>query len=145
MDILHELNKFIRRNNTSGSEPEDIIPLDVLLRQPGDNNLSLPQLEGGVHFVKSIPEVVALLVAYTAVIVLSFIGNSLVGHSFEYFYMKSSNSALSKKREPNWLPLQKRYPKGSNFFADGKKSQANAKLAPKRMERDSLWQLSPTF
>ncbi len=83
MDILHELDKFIRRNNTSGSGPEDIIPLDVLLRQPGDNNLSVPQVEGGIHFVKSVPEVVALLVAYTAVIVLSFIGNSLVRHSFK--------------------------------------------------------------
>ncbi len=89
MDILNELDKFIRRNNTSGSGPEDIIPLDVLLRQPGDNNLSVHQVEGSIHFVKSIPEVVTLLVAYTAVIVLSFIGNSLVCDSFKIIIQPS--------------------------------------------------------
>ena len=81
MDILNELDKFISRSNESGSEPDDVIPLDVLLRRPGGSNLTALEVERGVHFVKSVPEVVALLVAYTAVIVLSFIGNSLVRYN----------------------------------------------------------------
>ena len=75
MDFLNKLDKFISRDNES-STGNDVIPLDVLLRQPDGNNVT--SIEVGAQFVRSIPEVVAILVAYSIVIILSLFGNSLV-------------------------------------------------------------------
>ena len=58
----------------------DVIPLDVLLRQPDGNNVT--SIEVGGQFVRSIPEVVAILAAYSIVIILSLFGNSLVSRNY---------------------------------------------------------------
>ena len=77
MDLLNELDKLISRNNESSTGNSDFqIPLDVLLRQPDGNNVT--SIEVGGQFVRSVPEVVAILVAYSIVIILSLFGNSLV-------------------------------------------------------------------
>ena len=76
MDLLNELDKLISRDNDTSIGNSDVIPLDVLLRQPDGNNVT--SLEVGGQFVRSVPEVVAILVAYSIVIVLSLFGNSLV-------------------------------------------------------------------
>ena len=75
MDLLDELDKLISRDNES-TTGNDVIPLDVLLRQPNGNNVTSIEVAG--QFVRSIPEVVAILVAYSIVIILSLFGNSLV-------------------------------------------------------------------
>ena len=79
MDLLNELDKLISRDNES-STGNDVIPLDVLLRQPDGNNVT--SIEVGGQFVRSIPEVVAILVAYSIVIILSLFGNSLVCRNY---------------------------------------------------------------
>ena len=78
MDLLNELDKLISRDNES-SAGNGVIPLDVLLRKPDGNNVT--SIEVGGQFVRSIPEVVAILVAYSIVIILSLFGNSLVSIS----------------------------------------------------------------
>ena len=73
MDLLDELDKLISRNNET-SRTDDVIPLDVLLRDTGN----VTSVQVGGRFVRSIPEVVAILVAYSVVIILSLCGNTLV-------------------------------------------------------------------
>ena len=82
MDLLNELDKLISRDNGS-STGNDVIPLDVLFRQPDGNNVT--SIEVGGQFVRSIPEVVAILVAYSTVIILSLFGNSLVSMRLNIF------------------------------------------------------------
>ena len=78
MALVNELDRLISRDNES-STGNDVIPLGVLLRKPDRNNVT--SIEVGGQFVRSIPEVVAILVAYSIVIILSLFGNSLVSMS----------------------------------------------------------------
>ena len=66
----------------------------MLLRQPDGNNVT--SIEVGGQFVRSIPEVVAILVAYSIVIILSLFGNSLVSMQLNIFFLHD-NGALYHK------------------------------------------------
>ena len=75
MDWVHELNRIINKqaNNTTS---EFTIPLEVLLKQSGHGNSS----DGHAQILKSIPELLGLLISYTAVILCALFGNSMVCH-----------------------------------------------------------------
>ena len=104
MDLLNELDKLINRNNESNMGSDDIIPLNVLLRQPEWNNVT--SIEVGGQFVRSVPEVVAILVAYSIVIILSLFGNSLVS-TFGSFYRRYILTIFSLQY---FKPLESKYP-----------------------------------
>ncbi len=76
MDLVEAIDQLLGgsdKNNTN----DDIIPLDALLRPP--ENYSGDSIFGfASNIVKTVPEVVALIIAYSLVILCSLLGNSLV-------------------------------------------------------------------
>ncbi len=105
MDLLNELDKLISRDNDSVSSSDGVIPLDVLLRQPPQGS-NVTSLEAEGQFVRSVPEVAAILVAYSIVIILSLFGNTLVSISpLDTFSNFSANAKRNVKRKTLHLHL----------------------------------------